>query len=100
MSENRSSFKVPILGKKIKIANDYLTCERKSKGLAAANGFDSALSSSITLPVRYADHGSMPETNDAEKARKKAIKTNNMAMAFLHQAVDTVKGRRFPDESM
>jgi len=89
MSETKSSFKVPILGKKIKTANDFLTWERKFRGLAAANGFDSALSSSIALPLRYTDHGSMPETNDVEKAKKKAIKTINVAMAFLHQAVET-----------
>ena len=100
MSSKTKSIYVPVLTKKIAKKNvTYLDWERRFKAYAATKEFLPALQGRANLPNQYADPVTLPVTTDAEKAAKRAVEMNSLAMAFLHQAVETPKGIKLLEKS-
>ena len=85
--DTKVTLKVPALDKSIRTGYEFLNWANKFKVLAVAKVFDSALEagSSTRFPDAYIDADEMPEsTTGVKKKNKNAMKSNNLAMAYLH----------------
>ena len=62
--DTKGTLKVPALYKSFRTGYEFLNWARKFKGLAVANGFDSAFEdgSATRLPLAYKDADDMPES--------------------------------------
>ena len=91
--DTKGILKVPSLDKSTRTGYEFLNWARKFKGVAAAKGFDSALEAGAAtrLPSAYTYADEIPESTTGEKKKKKAMKSNNLAMAYLHMAVESGK---------
>ena len=99
-SKNTKSIYVPMLTKKIvKKKSSYMDWERKFRAYAATKDFLQALQGRADLPAAYTDPVTMPVATVAERAAKRAIVTNSLGMAFLHQAVESSKGIKLLEKS-
>ena len=61
--------------------------------MAVTKGFYSALKAGAAtiFPSAYTDAGEMPESTTGEKKKNKAMKANNLEMAYLHMSVELGK---------
>ena len=91
--DTKGTLEVPALDKIIRTGYEFLNWSRKFKGMAVAKGFDSALEAGAAtrFPSAYTDADKMPESNTVEKKKKKAMKSKNLEMTYLHMEVESGK---------
>ena len=87
--DTKVTFKVPALDKSIRTGYEFLNWAIKFKVLVVVKVFESALKAvaATRLLDAYKDADEMHESTAGERKNKKAIKANNISMAYLHMEV-------------